>query len=416
MAEAASLQFGKNTPFAEQLEFFRKKIDLPTDAWDDVVREARDRAFTVAGAAQADLLNDLHQAIGRAIEGGSSLATFRKDFQEIVQRHGWTGWTGQGTAAGEAWRTRVIYQTNMSTSYAAGRWRQLTNPALLSLRPYWKYVHSDGVMHPRPLHLAWNRMVLHHTHMFWRQHYPPNGWGCQCYVIAVGQAEYEAALAKGKAEPPAGWDAIDGKTGAPVGIDKGFDYAPGANAATPLADLVNQKLFNLAAPIGARMYAAMRPTLRTELRQAFTNYLTDAATGSAAGRTAVPGAMDEATLSWFWAEKRRGPATAEIVLDDAVVLARVVDRRVPVGPLTVGEWAGLPDILEAPVQILFDTTTGRLVYLAESGTPGSMLAFEVELSLSGAKGQYNRLAATFRLDAGTIESEVASGRFKVVKG
>ena len=29
-------------------------------------------------------------------------------------------------------------------------------------------------------------------------------------------------------DPPQGWNAIDPKTGAPVGIDKGFDYAPGA--------------------------------------------------------------------------------------------------------------------------------------------------------------------------------------------
>ena len=39
------------------------------------------------------------------------------------------GWTGQGTKAGEAWRTRVIYDTNLFTSYSTGRTRQMTQQA-----------------------------------------------------------------------------------------------------------------------------------------------------------------------------------------------------------------------------------------------------------------------------------------------
>ena len=89
----------------------------------------------------------------------------------------WTGWTGEGTKAGEAWRTRVIYQTNLMTSYAAGRRAQLLDPDLVKRRPFWRYVHNDSVTHPRPHHKSWGdmRLTLRHDHPFWETHFPPNG-------------------------------------------------------------------------------------------------------------------------------------------------------------------------------------------------------------------------------------------------
>ena len=46
----------------------------------------------------------------RAVASGTSLEEFRRDFRGIVEDRGWHGWTGEGTRAGEAWRTRVIYR------------------------------------------------------------------------------------------------------------------------------------------------------------------------------------------------------------------------------------------------------------------------------------------------------------------
>ena len=219
------LDAGFDLPFQEQIDFFRQKINLPTERWDDIRLAAHDRAFVVAGASKADLLADLKRAVDKAIAQGTSLETFRADFRQIVFNRGWTGWTGEGSAAGFAWRTRVIWETNLRTSYAAGRWAQLNDPGLKKLMPYWRYVHADSVLHPRPQHLAWgrSRLTLPSDHPFWKTHFPPNGWGCRCRVTAV------AAPKPGDAtEPPVGWDDIDKKTGAPAGIDKGWGYAPGS--------------------------------------------------------------------------------------------------------------------------------------------------------------------------------------------
>lgn len=230
-------------PFAEQLAFFRNKLNLPTERWDDISKEEHDRAFIVAGAQGADLLADLNTAVTRAIADGSGLEAFRKDFKALVARHGWSGWTGEGSNAGVAWRTKVIYQTNMATSYAAGRWQQLNDPELQSVMPYWRYKHSDSVLYPRPLHVGWDGLTLLPGDPFWKTHFPPNGWGCHCRVIPASKSDYLKAIANGKGPanaPPAG---------NVEGIDRGFAYAPGASVAAELQAFATDKAAKLPAPI-----------------------------------------------------------------------------------------------------------------------------------------------------------------------
>jgi len=225
MPETAALDLAVKAvlkrPFAEQVAFFRAKLGrlLPTERWTDVWKEQHDRAFMVAGAQKADLLADLASAVDKAIAGGESIDAFRKRFSGIVQRHGWTGYRGAFD-----WRTRVIYATNLSTSYAAGRLAQLRQGGF----PFWVYRHSDSVAHPRPQHVAWDGLTLPAGHPFWKTHYPPSGWGCRCYVLGARDAKGARRLGgdPGKALP-GGWDAIDPKTGEPPGIDRGWGYMPG---------------------------------------------------------------------------------------------------------------------------------------------------------------------------------------------
>ena len=244
-------------PFEAQIAFFRRKLKIGTTRWDDIWQSAHDKAFVVAGAMKADLLQDLFDAV--APLQGQSLERFRKHFRAIVQKHGWHGWTGEGSAAGEAWRTRVIYETNIRTSYAAGRYAQLTDPDFIKLRPYWKYVHSDLVTTPRPMHKLWGDMqlTLRHDDPFWRTHYPPNGWGCRCRVVAVRQPEEGAALA-----PPPGWNAINPETGAPAGIDKGWAYPPGATRADEIRAFITNKADTLTPPLKEAFTAELNDKLR----------------------------------------------------------------------------------------------------------------------------------------------------------
>lgn len=112
-------------PFQEQNNFFEQKLNLPTDHWDNIKSAAHDRAFILAGAAKADLITDLRSAVNQAILEDDGLDRFRARFDEIVNKHGWS------YKGGRDWRTKIIYETNLRASYAAGRYVQLTDPALL---------------------------------------------------------------------------------------------------------------------------------------------------------------------------------------------------------------------------------------------------------------------------------------------
>lgn len=215
-------------PFAYQVAFFRSKLGnlIPTARWTDVRRNQHDRGFMVAGAQSADLLADLAAAVDRAITEGKSIGAFRKDFAAIVERNGWA-YRGDFN-----WRTRTIYQTNIATRYAAGREAQLRAGNFA-----WILYKHGGSADPRPQHLAWDGLVLPADHAFWQTHSAPNGWGCKCRKVGARSPEAARRLGgdPGKALPE-GWDAIDPKTGAPPGIDKGWDYRPGDT----VADTVQQ--------------------------------------------------------------------------------------------------------------------------------------------------------------------------------
>jgi len=239
--------FGK--PFKFQVAAFRLRLAelKATTGWDKEVWQAEhDRAFMVAGAIRADVLADLAAAVDKAISQGTTLETFRKDFRKIVAEKGWQiSPAGQGTKGGEAWRTKVIYKTNLSTSYAAGRFAQLKQGGY----PFLVYRHGAAI-EPRVQHLAWDGLVLPADHPFWRTHCPPNGWGCTCYITGARSKEAARRVGGDPAKSlPDGWQAPDPKTGAPVGIDRGWDYAPGASAAEDIGALAAKPLnwdFNLA--------------------------------------------------------------------------------------------------------------------------------------------------------------------------
>ena len=179
----ASVEYGA-LPFDEAIAFFRGKLSMPTEHFDDLKKGMHAKGFMVAGIMKADLLTDMRSAVDKAISKGDTLADFKKNFDTVVEKHGWV------YKGGHNWRTKVIYHTNLRSSHNAGRWEQMTDPDVVKLRPYFMYRHS-GSANPRAQHLAWHGLVLAYDDPFWNTHAPQNGWGCNCGLDSLSKRDLE---------------------------------------------------------------------------------------------------------------------------------------------------------------------------------------------------------------------------------
>ncbi|NRA61197.1 MAG: phage head morphogenesis protein [Psychrobium sp.] len=125
-------QYGHLVKFEEAISFFLQKTQLTTEQWHELKGHIHAKAFTVAGATKAKLLNDLYDDVSQAMLNDETISQFRKRFDKTVSKHGWS-YNGK-----RGWRTQVIYQNNKNTARAAGRWQQ--QERLKHRRPFLLYL------------------------------------------------------------------------------------------------------------------------------------------------------------------------------------------------------------------------------------------------------------------------------------
>jgi hypothetical protein len=187
-----------------------------------------DRAFVVAGATDIAMLEEFQSAV---IEGARTYdsGAFAAEFDRIVETYGWS-YNG-----GREWRIRTIFETNIRTSYMAGRLKQLRDPDLVKIQPYWMYRHADTrvPMTPRPSHLSWDGLVLMWDDPWWDTHFPPNDWACSCGVHGLSRGDLARMGKQGQDRAPAltrrpYTHKASGETvQLPEGVGYGWDYMPG---------------------------------------------------------------------------------------------------------------------------------------------------------------------------------------------
>lgn len=414
-----------NRPFAEQVAAFRLRLTnlTPTAKWDDVWQDGHDRAFMVAGATKADLLADLAAAVDKAVSQGTTLEEFRRDFREIVETRGWHGWTGEGTAKGEAWRTRIIYKTNMSTSYAAGRFAQLQAAGF----KFWIYHHGNA-RDPRIEHLGWDGLVLPPDHPFWVSHYPPNGWGCTCYVSGARTEGLAKRRAGKQVDLPDDWNAISAKTGAPIGIDKGWAYAPGRTVA-PQINAAMAKLPKLPAPIGAALGAALAPLVEPELKRQFADFLSKSLGSNPEQNYMVVGAIKR---EWIAAAAKHSVTinTAEIAVTDKNILhtfrgtphVTMVSTKTSTGgrapkerPLDLDWYRDLPGHLVTPDEVWLDQSKPEpvLILIYDIPPDHAKLVLEIGTYVKKASAVMNTVQSGRIVSANDLAAQLGSGAIQL---
>lgn len=175
------------------IDFLGRKVNVETEKWDELKWGEHAHAFTVAHSANAGVLDTLHALMNKAVADGMSFQEFRNQALDMMKASGWYGGAGHTEKDKRYinWRIGVIYDTNMRTAYAQAHYRD--NLAGADLRPVWVYQSQLVGDNRRQEHIALHGKAFRYDDPFWDTHYPPNGWGCECYVNT--ESEYGAEQA-----------------------------------------------------------------------------------------------------------------------------------------------------------------------------------------------------------------------------
>lgn len=220
-------------PPQEAIEYFKAKLNIPTERWDQLDAEHHDFAYTVAGLTRADLLETMRWLIQhRAIEEGDSFETFLDQFDRLIAKKGWQPKPLPGGPAD--YTLRIKYETPIRRAYGAGRFEQMSSPAVRASRPYWMWRHGDSPKAPRPVHLSLHNQVFPANSPFWKIAYPPCGYGCKCRAYSVGDRQLrERGLTVGTPPDPL------------TVAEKGFRRAPGSTPKSERQEIVGEALSRL---------------------------------------------------------------------------------------------------------------------------------------------------------------------------
>lgn len=181
-------------PPEEIIGYFQAKGYKISWNWEDTWQECHAKAFTAAKCMELDILQDIRNEVKNAMESGETFRRFKYNLKPILASKGWWGrktvknpdGEDEEVQLGSVRRLRIIYETNLTTSYRAGQyktqWEDRAN------RPYWMYV-CKMLPTSRESHRALHGKVFRADDPFWESFYPPNGWGCKCDVVALTEEE-----------------------------------------------------------------------------------------------------------------------------------------------------------------------------------------------------------------------------------
>lgn len=130
VANVEGISFEK-LPFVEAIQSFQDRIGMTPDEFIKLDREARSRAWRVAGVWDMDLLAVLHTNLARSIADGETVRDFRQRvLPSMLDREGWTG--------ENPWHSSVVFYQNFAMATAAGRFRQYDDLAV----GHWRFTNT----------------------------------------------------------------------------------------------------------------------------------------------------------------------------------------------------------------------------------------------------------------------------------
>ena len=143
----------------------------------------RNQAFFSAQVSSANVLAELKNVCERVAAGEFNYTQGISRLQEFLAAQGYPiPKPGSGDDANlellsTATRLRLVLRQNVSMAHAVGQRRVSEAPGVIDRWPNYRYIANTD------RHASYDGLVLPKIHPFWRTHYPPWDYGCQCMVV-----------------------------------------------------------------------------------------------------------------------------------------------------------------------------------------------------------------------------------------
>ncbi len=164
-------------------ESFIEREVVTRDVFDDMAIAAQRRAFTVANAATKEIARSVKRELVRQVALGADLADFKKHALGRLESAGWTPVNSS--------HAETVLRTNVMKAYNSGRYRQMAQPKVVAVRPYWQIL-GVGDDRQRKTHHDIQNKVFRADDPIFKTAYPPFGYNCRCRARSLSKAQGES--------------------------------------------------------------------------------------------------------------------------------------------------------------------------------------------------------------------------------
>lgn len=171
-------------PLEQAIRAFLKRDVVTRDVFDKMAVEAKRRAFTVAGMASTAMIDTVKSELANVIDAGSDLRDFREFARTRLEGAGWTPASPS--------HVETIFRTNVMEAYNGGRHRQMSQPTVVALRPYWQVLNpNDGPPRQRKTHQECYLKVFRADDPVFPGGIPPWDFNCRDRMRSLSQRQVD---------------------------------------------------------------------------------------------------------------------------------------------------------------------------------------------------------------------------------
>ncbi len=406
-------------PPEDAIKFFKSKKIGVSFNWKDVWQQGHVYKFVVA-KAPLDIASDIFAEFDKNLESGMPYADFAKNLIPNLKKKGWWGkemMTDPKTGVkklvqlGSHRRLKVIYDTNLRMASATGKWQRIQKAK--SGLPYLRYsAVMDGKT--RPLHRQWHGIILPVDHVFWKTHFPPNGWFCRCRARQLSKYELNKNGWKVSDDPKINFlDYEDKRNGlirrVPEGVDAGFAYNVGvANERfNQVRDLVTESLASADPNLSSLIFSNNKKAFIDFVQDGFGSFVDDVMKnqGKQTGKRKIVGFLSSDILTEL-ARVDKFPESAALSISDREVIHFLREVKASKGnALPLDTVKNLPNVLQNHKAVLLDKRNNGLVYVfdAEEETKKGKVAVHLDFFITvKTKGKRKKIQTNTLRSGGLV--------------